>query len=292
MFTGEGLTQDEARDATFLLTGMGTWVGKPAYLATDPKTIQEGQWVITQAITDCWVMVRGPGHPHINPSTQQPFRFDHPRDSSRKDTPGDVSSDHQLLPHWPSRGQDHNRHQRDHRQPLHWLPSPSLASGFKSDRSSLSMASLMSSMSDRSEGSQHSQCGRQHREDRAHMKINLPVFKDKDAKDAVTFQSWRWDLTVYQCAGCMDHTLLPYAIWSLQGYLGELVRSSSMDITLDDVLTTLDEHYNNVKALDALNQESFQLWMADKENVLDWGVSQDISKFWLLPSLTAFPWIE
>ena len=33
------------------------------------------------------------------------------------------------------------------------------------------------------------------------MKINLPVFKDEDAKDAVTYQSWRWDLTVYQCAG-------------------------------------------------------------------------------------------
>ena len=34
------------------------------------------------------------------------------------------------------------------------------------------------------------------------MKINLPVFKDKDAKDMVTYQSWRWDLTVYQCVGC------------------------------------------------------------------------------------------
>ena len=59
------------------------------------------------------------------------------------------------------------------------------------------MASLMSSMSDRSEGSQHSQFGRQHRGDRAHMKINLSVFKDEDAKDAVIYQSWRWDLTVY-----------------------------------------------------------------------------------------------
>ena len=45
-----------------------------------------------------------------------------------------------------------------------------------------------------------------------------------------------------------------------------------MDITLDDVLTILDEHYNNMKALDALNQELFQLWMADKQAVTDWGV--------------------
>ena len=45
-----------------------------------------------------------------------------------------------------------------------------------------------------------------------------------------------------------------------------------MDITLDDVLTILDKHYNNVKALDTLNQELFQLQMVDKETVSDWGV--------------------
>ena len=45
-----------------------------------------------------------------------------------------------------------------------------------------------------------------------------------------------------------------------------------MDITLDDVLTILDEHYNNIKALDTLNQELFQLQMGEKETVSDWGV--------------------
>ena len=104
------------------------------------------------------------------------------------------------------------------------------------------------------------------------MKINLPIFKDEDAKDAVTYQTWRWDLMVYQCAGCRDCTLLPYAIRSLQGYPGELIWGSSMVITLDDVLTILDEHYNNVKVFDALNQELFQLQMADKETVSDWGI--------------------
>ena len=104
------------------------------------------------------------------------------------------------------------------------------------------------------------------------MKINLPIFKDEDAKDAVTYQSWRWDLTVYQCARCRDHTLLPYAIRSLQGYPGELVWISGTDITLDDVLMILDKHYNNVKVLDVLNQELFQMQMADKETVSDWGV--------------------
>ena len=104
------------------------------------------------------------------------------------------------------------------------------------------------------------------------MKINLPVFKDEDAKDAATYQSWHWDLTVYCHARCWDHTLLPYAINSLQGYPGELVRSLGMDITLDDILTILDEHYNNLKALDALNQKLFQLHMVEKETVSNWGV--------------------
>ena len=104
------------------------------------------------------------------------------------------------------------------------------------------------------------------------MKLNLPIFKDEDAKDAVTYQSWRWDLTVYRHAGCRDRTLLPYTIRSLQGYPGKLVWSSGTDITLDEVLTILDKHYNNVKALDTLNQELFQMRMADKETVSDWDV--------------------
>ena len=104
------------------------------------------------------------------------------------------------------------------------------------------------------------------------MKINLPIFKEEDAKDAVTYQSWRWDLMVYWHARCRDHTLLPYAIRSLQGYPGELVWSSGTDISLDDVLMIPDKHYNNVKVLDVLNQELFQMQMTDKETVSDWGV--------------------
>ena len=72
----EGLSPDESRDATFVLTGAGTWVGKPAYLAAGPLTIQEGWWEIAQAVTKCWIKVRGPRHPHVNLLTPQLFRFD------------------------------------------------------------------------------------------------------------------------------------------------------------------------------------------------------------------------
>ena len=50
------------------------------------------------------------------------------------------------------------------------------------------------------------------------------------------------------------------------------MRSSGTDITLDYILTILDEHYNNVKALDALNQELFELCIDEKGTVSDWRV--------------------
>ena len=261
---GEGLAADKARDATFLLTGAGTWVGKLVYLTTDPMTIQEGRRAIAQAITDHQVKARGPGHPCVNLPAQQPFRFDHPGGPPIKDTSGYGGSNHQPSPCWPPRGWDCIRHWRDQRLPLPQFPSPSTDHGLESDRSLLLTASSMSSRSNWSDGSPHSWWGRLHWEGGTHMKINLPVFKDKVAKDVVTYQSWRWDLTVYWHVGCRDCTLLPYTIWSLQGYPGKLVWSSGIDISLDDVLTILDEHYNNVKALDTINQELFQLWMADK----------------------------
>ena len=196
---GEGLMVDEARGTTFLPTGTGMWVGKLAYLAGDPMMVQEGRQAIAQAITDYLVKVRGPGHPHVNLLAQQPFRFDPQRGSPIKDASGDGGYDYQPSPHWPLRGWEHNRCQRDQRPPSPQFPSPSPDHGFESDRSSLSMTSSMSSRSDRSDGSQHSRWGRRHQEDGACMKINLLVFKDEDAKDVVTYHSWRWDLMVSMC---------------------------------------------------------------------------------------------
>ena len=72
---------DEARDAGFLLTGAGTWVGKLAYLTADPMTIQEGKRAITQAVSDHQVKARGPGCPHVNLPAQQPFQFNPLRSS-------------------------------------------------------------------------------------------------------------------------------------------------------------------------------------------------------------------
>ena len=110
---GEGLKADEARDAAFLLTGAGTWVGKSAYLTTDPMTLQEGKRAIMQAISDNRVKARGPGCPRVNLLAQPPFRFN----TSRTSLPGDLLANHGSdkggAPQWPSRGQGHNRRWRD-----------------------------------------------------------------------------------------------------------------------------------------------------------------------------------
>ena len=85
---GESLKADEARDTAFLITGAGTWVGKPAYLTADPMTLQEGKRAITHAILDHRVKARGPGCPRVNLPAPQPFRFT----ASRTSPPGDAST--------------------------------------------------------------------------------------------------------------------------------------------------------------------------------------------------------
>ena len=128
---GEGLTMHEARDATFLITGVGMWVGKSAYITTDTMSIQEGRWTIAQAIMDCQVKMRGPGHPCVNLLAQKSFRFDHPRGFPIRDASRDGGSDCQPSPHWPPRGQDHNRHWRDQRPPSPQFPLPSPDCGLR-----------------------------------------------------------------------------------------------------------------------------------------------------------------
>ena len=101
---GEGLMLDKARDAAFLLTGAGTWVGKLAYLTTNPLKIQEGKRAIAQAVSDNQVKARGPRCPRVNLPAQHPFQFNALRTSPLKDVSGDCSSDYPQSPCQPSRG--------------------------------------------------------------------------------------------------------------------------------------------------------------------------------------------
>ena len=67
-------------------------------------------------------------------------------------------------------------------------------------------------------------------------KINLPNFKDEKTKEAVTYHSWQWDIATFHCSEWDDQHLLLYIIWSLQVFLGDLLRSLGENATLNDVL--------------------------------------------------------
>ena len=202
--------RDEA-DATFLLTGAGTWVGKLAYLATKPMTIQVGQWAIAQAVTDCWVKARGPGHPHLNLLPNNPSGLTIREVPLQRMPLGMVAptvNHHHIGAQGAESTIDVGEIKGLCHLGSHHLPQTkgSRVTGAHYQQLPQCHPGLIDKMV-----SWHFWQGRWHWEDRAHMKINFHVFKDEDAKDTVTYQSWRWDLTVYWCVGCRDCTLLPYA---------------------------------------------------------------------------------
>ena len=123
---GEGPGLGEARDTTFTLIGADTWVGKLAHLATNPLTIQGGQWVIAQAVTECQIRVRGPRYPHSYPRTPQAFRFYHGDESPREKCFEDVGFDHWPPHHKPLWGRDCEWQQRNLRPVLPQPPPPLL----------------------------------------------------------------------------------------------------------------------------------------------------------------------
>ena len=104
------------------------------------------------------------------------------------------------------------------------------------------------------------------------MKINLPIFKDEKTKDAVTYHSWQWDVTIFCHSGWDDQHLLPYIFQSLQGFPGDLSKSLGEDATLSDVLQTLDEHYGLVMTFYTLSKELYSLKQGSGENIAKFGV--------------------
>ena len=98
---GEGVKVDEARDATFLITGSSMWVGKLAYLTADPMMLLEGRRAITHAVSDQRVKARGLGCLRINLPAQQPFRFEVSRTFPPRGLPCQRDSDG-MTPRWPN----------------------------------------------------------------------------------------------------------------------------------------------------------------------------------------------
>ena len=98
------------------------------------------------------------------------------------------------------------------------------------------------------------------------------IFKDEKTEDAVTYHSWQWDVAIFCCSGWDDQHLLPQVFWSLKGFPGDLAISLGEDVTLTDILQTLDEHYGVVMTFDALSKELYSLKQGSGENVAEFRV--------------------
>ena len=104
------------------------------------------------------------------------------------------------------------------------------------------------------------------------MKVNLPIFKDKKTKNAVTYHSWQWHMAIFCLSGWDNQHLLPYVFPSLQGFLGDLAQSLGEDGTLSDILQALDEHYSVVIVFNSLSKEFYSLKQGVGENVAEFRV--------------------
>ena len=57
---GEGLSLGKVQDATFMLSGAFSWVGKHAQLSAKPASLGDGQRLTTQAIAEGHINHEGP----------------------------------------------------------------------------------------------------------------------------------------------------------------------------------------------------------------------------------------
>ena len=104
------------------------------------------------------------------------------------------------------------------------------------------------------------------------MKINLPIFKDEQSKEILTYCTWQWDVVIPRRSGCGDQAVLPHMYQSLKGFPGELAQSLGKDATLQEVLQVLDDHYGVVMTFNALHKELYMLLQGYQEGMSEYGI--------------------
>ena len=279
---GEGLNLGEARDAafTFTLSGIIAWVGKQAQISAKPISLAYGRQLIAQAIAKGHIRPRGPGFPQSIPCASTPFNFCNQDIISMTCQPPGKSqmmggaqlgalsrtvgarpcATMRLEPRSETVGVMTGTHPSG--------PCSHQTMDLRGDKNTASTSSSMSLMSERSGGSRHPQSwpdiptGNQE----SIWRSTCQLFKDEDTKDAVTYQSWHWDLTMY-CQAMVVQIALSSLMSSTHYKViwGSIVRSLGMDITLDDILNILDEHYHNMwKTWMCLIKELFQMHIGAK----------------------------
>ena len=226
----------EVCDTMFMLSGAISWVNKQAQLNANAISLWESWQMIVQAITKIWAEARGPVHPHTHLLVFTPFNFynqDGPLQEERLPSSNKCMMNLGVLVglHTMTEGKYHNEARIvarcDETYGLHCPHHLHLHQIMDSRVTEVQcqFPHWCPSRSDRSGGSRHSHHGWCHREPRGHMKINLHSLQRwrHEGHSSISKLALRLDgVSPHWVPRC---TPLPYAICSLQGYPGELVRS-------------------------------------------------------------------
>ena len=104
------------------------------------------------------------------------------------------------------------------------------------------------------------------------VKVNLPFFKHKKTKDAVTYHSWQWGVAIV-CHSDWEWTAFPAICLLVIGeFPRDLARGLGENATLSDVLQMLDKHYGVVMTFNTLSKKLYSLKQGSGENVAKFGM--------------------
>ena len=190
---GEGLSYEEAWDAVFQLSGNVTWIWRPAVVEVVTAMVQA-------AVENCGE-TRGWGHLCLHHVTLQLFRLARGHNvlvfwvGGKSSQPRRTQSGMTVaLPMWvvdhtnnmdPEESDGHSV--EDHPHCL-WI-GVLIVIRIQCCPDTWLFQAFPVTLTDLSEPNSSSQARR-----RPHVKIYLPVFKDEQLKDAVTYCTWQWDV--------------------------------------------------------------------------------------------------
>ena len=220
----EGLPFGNARDVRFSFTDPIIWASRTAQVEVTINTVQEGCWAIVDVVVEKRTKAWGPGTPHrmtkVKKTPAMANNIEEWMQGMEEDAPEVEVINGNLINHRPEWRNACSQHVgwgswQHRRQGRPWFPrdmsggSPSSGDGssnWESDQSS--QQSTMMRVSGESNWPVWPGRG-------LRMKVNLPIFKDEKTKDAVTYCSWQWDVTIFCCLHQNNQHLLPYVLQSL-----------------------------------------------------------------------------
>ena len=277
---GEGLLRSDATAAVSRMGGPITWIGHSMFMRGQELPLAEGRRRVACSSYDH----RGPGRPRASSPPRFSVSQQLPFGLAPQERPVPASSHHSAFepPRLPpfghgaggagggggppndphddgsyagGSGSGHGAPRRGG-GPSTPLPAPGDHSGYESDTS-------------RTADTRGPSRRRGGNNNNNHGKIDLPIFKNEDAKDGITYMAWRHDVRLYRMQGVPDRVLLPRVYRSLQGPPGDLARGLGLNVSLPEMIEYLDQYYGNSLGYDQLMGGLYTMVWKDGESVED-----------------------